>query len=40
MPDIVDKGWERGERGSVNGSKCKERRECGEMKSVKKEGAV
>jgi hypothetical protein len=22
----------------VNGSKCKERRECGEMKSVKKEG--
>jgi hypothetical protein len=22
----------------VNGSKCKERRECGEIKSVKKEG--
>ena len=24
--------------GEVSGSKCKERRECGEMESVKKEG--
>ncbi len=24
--------------GEVNGSKCEERRECGEMESVKKEG--
>jgi hypothetical protein len=26
------------ENGEVSGSKCEERRECGEMESVKKEG--
>jgi hypothetical protein len=28
------------ENGEVSGSKCEERRECGEMESVKKEGGA